>query len=162
MSSESFKIVIEEKVFITIRIDRIFCNANHLIILFLFANHWFNFCPFHFFTSKPKFLDGHVKRIEEGWDETKDKAQARLTLLQNTKAAWEGYAEGLESIAVEFEKAEWATNVVKASAVEKKKLRSDMDPSELLSIKTFLAEQQQQQTQQTPDKDSPQKQVTSV
>lgn len=63
---------------------------------------------------------------------------------------------------VEFEKAEWATNVVKASAVEKKKLRSDMDPSELLSIKTFLAEQQQQQTQQTPDKDSPQKQVTSV
>jgi hypothetical protein len=32
--------------------------------------------------SKPKFLDGHVKRIEEGWDETKDKAQARLQLLQ--------------------------------------------------------------------------------
>jgi len=51
-------------------------------------------------------LDGHVKRIEEGWDETKDKAQARLQLLQNTKAAWEGYAEGLESIAVDFEKAE--------------------------------------------------------
>ena len=65
------------------------------------------------FLSKPKFLDGHVKRIEEGWDETKDKAQARLTLLQNTKAAWEGYAEGLESIAVEFEKAEEEMKKVK-------------------------------------------------
>ena len=64
----------------------------------------FNFSIF--FNSKPKFLDGHVKRIEEGWDETKDKAQARLQLLQNTKAAWEGYAEGLESIAIEFEKSE--------------------------------------------------------
>lgn len=58
------------------------------------------------FSSKPKFLDGHVKRIEEGWDETKDKAQARLQLLQNTKHAWEGYAEGLESIATHFESAE--------------------------------------------------------
>jgi len=63
--------------------------------------------------DKPKFLDGHVKRIEEGWDETKDKAQARLQLLQNTKAAWEGYAEGLESIAVEFEKAEEEMKKVK-------------------------------------------------
>jgi len=58
-------------------------------------------------------LDGHVKRIEEGWDETKEKAQARLQLLQNTKAAWEGYAEGLESIALEFEKAEEEMKKVK-------------------------------------------------
>jgi len=63
--------------------------------------------------DKPKFLDGHVQRIEEGWDETKDKAQARLQLLQNTKAAWEGYAEGLEQIAVEFEKAEEEMKKVK-------------------------------------------------
>merc|ERR1712224_1104289 len=54
--------------------------------------------------DKPKFLDSHVKRIEEGWDDTKDKAQSRLTLLQSTKDAWVGYAEGLETIATEFEK----------------------------------------------------------
>ena len=45
-------------------------------------------------------------RIKEGWDDTKDKATQRLDLLNNTKAAWEGYAAGLENIAVEFEKAE--------------------------------------------------------
>jgi len=56
--------------------------------------------------DKPKFLDSHVKRIEEGWDETKEKASARLQLLSNTKAAWEGYGAGLEDIAVEFDKAE--------------------------------------------------------
>ncbi len=47
-----------------------------------------------------------MSRIELGWDDTKDKASARLQLLNNTKAAWEGYADGLESIAAEFEKAE--------------------------------------------------------
>ena len=56
--------------------------------------------------DKPKFLDSHVKRIEDGWDETKEKAAMRLQLLNNTKAAWEGYAEGLEQIAIEFDKAE--------------------------------------------------------
>merc|ERR1712061_916211 len=56
--------------------------------------------------DKPKFLDGHVGRIKEGWDETKNKASARLELLYNTKAAWEGYATGLETIVVEFEKGE--------------------------------------------------------
>lgn len=56
--------------------------------------------------DKPKFLDSHVSRIKEGWDETKEKASARLTLLNNTKAAWEGYGAGLENIAIEFEKAE--------------------------------------------------------
>merc|ERR1711920_362760 len=54
--------------------------------------------------DKPKFLDSHVGRIEQGWDETKEKANTRLDLLNNTKAAWEGYGAGLESIAVEFEK----------------------------------------------------------
>merc|ERR1712141_713727 len=56
--------------------------------------------------DKPKFLDSHVSRIKEGWDLTKEKAVARLELLNNTKAAWEGYYAGLENIAVEFEKAE--------------------------------------------------------
>jgi len=56
--------------------------------------------------DKPKFLDSHVGRIKDGWDETKNKASARLELLYNTKAAWEGYASGLENIAVEFEKGE--------------------------------------------------------
>ena len=51
-------------------------------------------------------MDSHVERIQVGWDETKEKAQARLTLLQNTKAAWLGYAASLETIDVEFEKAE--------------------------------------------------------
>merc|ERR1712096_595560 len=54
--------------------------------------------------DKPKFLDSHVSRIEVGWDDTKDKAQSRLTLLTNTKDAWVDYAEGLENIVVEFEK----------------------------------------------------------
>ena len=56
--------------------------------------------------SKPKFLESHVGRIEQGWEETKEKATARLTLLNNTKAAWEGYGVGLENIAVECEKCE--------------------------------------------------------
>merc|ERR1711876_10265 len=58
--------------------------------------------------DKPKFLEGHVQRIILGWDDTKNKATERLTLLQNTKAAWVGYYAGLENIAVEFDKAEEA------------------------------------------------------
>jgi len=56
--------------------------------------------------DKPRFLESHVKMIVDGWDDTKDKASARLKLLKNTKDAWEGYAEGLENIAVEFDKGE--------------------------------------------------------
>merc|ERR1712088_473051 len=63
--------------------------------------------------DKPKFLDGHVGRIKEGWDDTKNKASARLDLLYNTKAAWEGYATGLETIVVEFEKGEEEIKKVK-------------------------------------------------
>ena len=58
-------------------------------------------------------MDGHVGRIKEGWDETKNKASARLELLYNTKAAWEGYATGLETIVVEFEKGEEEIKKVK-------------------------------------------------
>merc|ERR1711963_768037 len=63
--------------------------------------------------DKPKFLDSHVARIKEGWDMSKEKATQRLELLQNTKAAWEGYYAGLENIAVEFEKAEEEIKKVK-------------------------------------------------
>jgi len=56
--------------------------------------------------DKPRFLEGHVKRIEEGWDDTKTKAQQRLKLLQETKDAWVGYAENNESIANEVDIAE--------------------------------------------------------
>ena len=63
--------------------------------------------------DKPKFLDSHVKRIEEGWDDTKLKAQARLDLLNNTKAAWEGYADGNIKIVEEVEKCEEESKKVK-------------------------------------------------
>jgi soluble cytochrome b562 len=63
--------------------------------------------------DKPRFLDSHVKRIKDGWDDTKDKAQARLTLLNNTKAAWEGYAEGSITIAEEMAKCEEEIKKVK-------------------------------------------------
>merc|ERR1712242_305970 len=55
--------------------------------------------------DKPKFLERHVKQIQEGWEETKTKAKERLQLLQDTKEAWVGYAENNEVIATEFEKA---------------------------------------------------------
>merc|ERR1712214_190574 len=55
--------------------------------------------------DKPKFLESHVQRIEEGWEETKTKAKERLQLLQDTKEAWVGYAENNETIATEFDKA---------------------------------------------------------
>merc|ERR1712073_64640 len=63
--------------------------------------------------DKPKFLERYVANIEEGWDLTKEKASARLDLLTNTKAAWEGYRVGLETIAVEFEKGEEEIKKVK-------------------------------------------------
>merc|ERR1711964_788434 len=63
--------------------------------------------------DKPKFLESHVQRIVDGWDDTKDKAQARLKLLNNTKDAWVGYAEGLENIAIEFDKGEEEIKKVK-------------------------------------------------
>jgi len=56
--------------------------------------------------DKPKFLEGHVKRISEGWEDTKLKAQERLKLLNDTKEAWIGYAENNETIVTEFEIAE--------------------------------------------------------
>merc|ERR1711899_666349 len=54
--------------------------------------------------DKPKFLEAHVERIGVGWDDTKEKAQDRLTLLNNTKDAWVGYAENNDTIIIEIEK----------------------------------------------------------
>jgi len=63
--------------------------------------------------DKPKFLEAHVSRIELGWDDTKQKAQERLQLLQETKDAWVGYAENNETIASDFETAEEEIKKVK-------------------------------------------------
>merc|ERR1711910_241942 len=63
--------------------------------------------------DKPKFPESHVKRIEEGWDDTKKKAQDRLQLLNETKDAFIGYAENNETIASEFEVAEEEIKKVK-------------------------------------------------
>merc|ERR1711962_1706388 len=56
--------------------------------------------------DKPRFLEGHVKRIQEGWDDTKAKAKERLKLLTDTKEAWVNYAINNDTIATQFEVAE--------------------------------------------------------
>merc|ERR1712117_217942 len=56
--------------------------------------------------DKPKFLEANVKRIQDGWEDTKKKAQDRLQLLNETKNAFIGYAENSETIASDFEVAE--------------------------------------------------------
>merc|ERR1711983_422250 len=99
--------------------------------------------------DKPKFLDSHVSRIKEGWDETKNKASARLELLYNTKAAWEGYGAGLENIAVEFEKAEEEIKKVKKrfnlqAAVEDLEKRQKIYGGTKKTIDTMFADIQQQ------------------
>merc|ERR1712047_140809 len=53
--------------------------------------------------DKPKFLEANVKRIQDGWEDTKQKATDRLQLLNETKAAFIGYAENSETIANEFD-----------------------------------------------------------
>merc|ERR1711997_614031 len=81
--------------------------------------------------EKPKFLEANVKRIEEGWDDTKKKAQERLQLLNETKDAFIGYAENNETIATEFEIAEEEIKKVKKmfnleAAVADLKKRQDL------------------------------------
>merc|ERR1739844_778588 len=63
--------------------------------------------------DKPKFLEGHVKRIEDGWEDTKNKATDRLQLLTETKEAFIGYAENSETVANEFDIAEEEIKKVK-------------------------------------------------
>merc|ERR1712158_257350 len=43
--------------------------------------------------DKPKFLEANVKRIQDGWEDTKKKAQDRLQLLNETKAAFTANAD---------------------------------------------------------------------
>merc|ERR1712226_339601 len=67
--------------------------------------------------DKPKFLEGNVKRIQEGWDDTKE--------------AWVGYAQNNETIAAEFEVAEEEIKKVKKryaldDAVSDLKKRQDL------------------------------------
>merc|ERR1712223_950916 len=63
--------------------------------------------------DKPKFLEANVKRIQDGWEDTKNKATGRLTLLTETKNAFIGYAENSETIATDFELAEEEIKKVK-------------------------------------------------
>merc|ERR1712042_277529 len=63
--------------------------------------------------DKPKFLEANVKRIQDGWEDTKKKAQDRLQLLTETKNAFIGYAENSETIASDFEVAEEEIKKVK-------------------------------------------------
>merc|ERR1719410_38171 len=63
--------------------------------------------------DKPKFLEGHVKRIQDGWEDTKNKATERLQLLTETKEAFIGYAENSETVANEFDIAEEEIKKVK-------------------------------------------------
>merc|ERR1711936_275674 len=81
--------------------------------------------------DKPKFLEGNVKRIEEGWDDTKKKAQERLKLLNETKDAFINYGENHEVIATEFDIAEEEIKKVKKhfnleAAVTDLKKRQDL------------------------------------
>merc|ERR1712073_83390 len=61
--------------------------------------------------DKPKFLEANVQRIQEGWEDTKKKAQDRLQLLN--ESAFIGYAENSETVAREFESAEEEIKKVK-------------------------------------------------
>merc|ERR1711963_1097567 len=63
--------------------------------------------------DKPKFLEANVKRLQDGWEDTKKKANERLQLLNETKEAFIGYAEDSETIASDFDKAEEEIKKVK-------------------------------------------------
>merc|ERR1712012_857872 len=63
--------------------------------------------------DKPKFLEANVTRLQDGWEDTKKKANERLQLLNETKEAFIGYAEDSETIATEFDAAEEEIKKVK-------------------------------------------------
>merc|ERR1712223_785901 len=63
--------------------------------------------------DKPKFLEANVKGIQDGREDTKNKATERLQLLNETKDAFIGYAENNETIANEFDIAEEEIKKVK-------------------------------------------------
>ena len=41
----------------------------------------------------PKFLEGHVKKLREAWDDTNDKAQSRKKALVDNMSSWETFEE---------------------------------------------------------------------
>merc|ERR1719334_2903261 len=41
----------------------------------------------------PKFLDGHVKKLREAWDDTNEKAQVRKKALADNLSSWETFEE---------------------------------------------------------------------
>ena len=41
----------------------------------------------------PKFLDGHVKKLREAWDDTNEKAQVRKKALSDNLNAWSTFEE---------------------------------------------------------------------
>jgi len=41
----------------------------------------------------PKFLDGHVKKLREAWEDTNEKAQARKKALADNLSSWETFEE---------------------------------------------------------------------
>merc|ERR1711884_938896 len=63
--------------------------------------------------DKPKFLEANVKRIQDGWEATKNKATERLQLITETKSAFIGYAENSETVSNEFDVAEEEIKKVK-------------------------------------------------
>jgi uncharacterized protein YozE (UPF0346 family) len=92
--------------------------------------------------DKPKFLDSHVLRIEDGWEITKEKATTRLQFLQKTKDAWVGYADAIELIGAQFEKADEEMKRVKkrfnlASAVEDLEKRQQIFNENKTTIETL-------------------------
>ena len=40
-------------------------------------------------TNCPKFLDGHVKKLREAWEDTTDKSQMRKKALSDNFSSWE-------------------------------------------------------------------------
>merc|ERR1712117_618293 len=43
--------------------------------------------------NRPKFLDGHVKKLKEAWDDTKEKADLRKKALSDNLNAWATFEE---------------------------------------------------------------------
>jgi len=63
--------------------------------------------------DKPKFLEANVNRLQDGWEDTKKKANDRLQLLNETKDAFIGYGEDCETIANDVDTAEEEIKKVK-------------------------------------------------
>lgn len=54
----------------------------------------------------PKFLEGHVKKLKEAWDDTNEKAQARKNALVDNLKSWEVFEEKKVECHKELDKAD--------------------------------------------------------